>query len=97
MGDESDMVVNSCLEYQEGRVGLKRVWKVVPQVEQKEEMSGGKQWLFSLFLLLCSEVIMVMLLSLSKCVIQNTSPKYLSLRNSKHLTALENVGKGILY
>ena len=26
------MVVNSCFEYLEGRVGLKRVWEFVPMV-----------------------------------------------------------------
>ena len=29
---QSEMVVNSCLEDVEGRMGLKRMWKAVPQV-----------------------------------------------------------------
>ena len=37
------------------------------------------------------------LLASFKCVIQKNSPKYLLLHNSKHLTALENVGKATLY
>ena len=31
------MVVNSCFEYLEGRVGLKRVWEFVLKVGKKEE------------------------------------------------------------
>ena len=31
------MVVNSCFEDLEGRVGLKRVWEFVPKVGKKEE------------------------------------------------------------
>ena len=38
------MVVNSCFEDLEGRVGLKRVWKFIPKVRKKEEwMSEGEQ------------------------------------------------------
>ena len=38
------MVVNSCFEDLEGRVGLKRVWEFVPEVEKKEEWnSEGEQ------------------------------------------------------
>ena len=36
------MVVNSCLEYLEGRMRLKNVWKVVPQVGKKER--GMNEW-----------------------------------------------------
>ena len=40
----SEMVVNSCLEGREGRMRLKRMWKLVPQTGKKEErMSGGEQ------------------------------------------------------
>ena len=31
------MVVNSCFEDLEGRVGLKRVWEFVPKAGKKEE------------------------------------------------------------
>ena len=31
------MVVNSCFENLEGRVGLKRVWEFIPKVGEKEE------------------------------------------------------------
>ena len=41
----SEMVVNSCLEDLEGRMRLKRMWKLIPQVGEKEElMSGGEQF-----------------------------------------------------
>ena len=33
----SEMVVNSCLEDLEGRMRLKRMWKLVPQVEKTED------------------------------------------------------------
>ena len=31
------MVVNSCFEDLEGRVGLKRVWEFIPKVEKEDE------------------------------------------------------------
>ena len=37
-------MVNSCLEELEGRMRLKRMWKLIPQVgKMEEEMSGGEQ------------------------------------------------------
>jgi len=39
------MVVNIGLEDLEGRVRLKRMWVLIPQVGKNEEqMSGGEQW-----------------------------------------------------
>ena len=35
------MVVNSCLEDLEGRVRLKRMWKLVPQTGKKEQLRKG--------------------------------------------------------
>ena len=35
IGGRYEMVVNSCFEDVEGRVGLKRMWKLVPQVGEK--------------------------------------------------------------
>ena len=34
-GGRYEMVVNSCFEDVEGRVGLKRVWEFVPEVGKK--------------------------------------------------------------
>ena len=36
-GGRQEMVVNSCFEELEGRMGLKRVWEFVPKVGNKEE------------------------------------------------------------
>ena len=36
-GGRHEMVVNSCFEDLEGRLGLKRVWEFVPSVGDKEE------------------------------------------------------------
>ena len=33
---QSEMVLNSCLEYVEGRMKLKRMWKLIPQVGKKK-------------------------------------------------------------
>ena len=45
------MVVNSCREYLEGRMRLKRVWKLVPQAGKKKNKlvvlsSGWEFWHF---------------------------------------------------
>ena len=43
------MVLNSCLEDLEGRMRLKRMWRLVPQVGKKEERIGGGEhlsWIF---------------------------------------------------
>ena len=32
---QSEMAVNFCLEYLEGKMRLKRVWKLMPQVRKK--------------------------------------------------------------
>ena len=38
------MVVNSCFEGLEGRMGLKRMWEFIPKPEKKEEQkSEGEQ------------------------------------------------------
>ena len=40
----TEMAVNSYLEDVEGRMRLKRMWKLIPRWEKKEEqMSGGEQ------------------------------------------------------
>ena len=39
-----EMVMNSCLQDLDGRIRLKRMWKLVPHVGKKEEqMRGGEQ------------------------------------------------------
>ena len=37
------MVVNSCFEDLEGKVGLKRVWEFVPNVGKEEGKREGEQ------------------------------------------------------
>ena len=39
------MVVNSCFEDLEGRVGLKRVWEFVPKVGEKRRLKEEQRYL----------------------------------------------------
>ena len=39
-GGRKEMVVNSCFQDLEGRVGLKRAWEFVPKVGKKRGMKG---------------------------------------------------------
>ena len=39
-GGRQEVVVNSCFEGLEGRMGLKRVWEFIPKVEKKRNERG---------------------------------------------------------
>ena len=42
--ERSEMVVNSCLEVLEGRMRLKKMWKLGPhEGKEEEQMNGGEQ------------------------------------------------------
>ena len=38
------MVVNSCPDDLEGKMTLKRMWKLFPQIRKRERITGGEQW-----------------------------------------------------
>ena len=41
---QSEITLNSCLEELEGRMTLKRMWKLIPQARKKRgTLSGGEQ------------------------------------------------------
>ena len=47
---QSEIALNSCLEELEGRMTLKRMWKLILHARNKRgTMSGGEQFLYFMF------------------------------------------------